>query len=424
MRILVLASYVPSHYKGAEIRLLHLLRHLSRRHEITLWAINRRGVPEDEVAALLPGCELVLQEWPAYNRGQIAGRIGRSGWYRWLENQQANFGPKPSAINKIYHSALARRLDGLLAERAFDLIHVNQIMVWQYLPRPAKTPVILCNDNVWTDLAERDWQAASGVLDRFFKKNDAGKMRRYETKALTSADHCVVVSREDEILTRQLAPETPISIIPNGVDTDYFRPSPETSGPPNLVFTGAMGWPPNADAMIYFCRDILPLIRREFPAVQLTIAGLQPSDDVKELAQDPQIHVTGFVPDVRPFVAGASVYIVPLRSGSGTRLKILEAMAMGKAIVSTPIGAEGLEVVDGRHLILADRPQDFAEAVCRLLKDPTRRQALGQAGRQLVEQTYDWKTIAAGLDNVYHQTVRSGSPERPRMPAQTVRPEG
>lgn len=405
MRVLVLASYVPSLYKGAEIRLLHLLRHLSRSHEVTLWAVNRRGVPEEEIAALLPDCELALQDWPPLTQGGIRGRIGRSGLYRCFEQARRLFSPKPSAIAKIYHPALKIRLEKLLAERRFDLIHVNQIMVWQYLPQPVTTPVILCKDNVWTDLAEVEAQAATGILSRRLKQIDAARMRRYETQAVESSNHCVVVSEADAGLMQQLAPAAPLSVIPNGVDIDYFRPSSETAERPHLVFTGAMGWPPNADAVLYFGREILPNIQSRFPEVQLFIVGLHPPEAVKALGQQPHIHVTGFVDDVRPYMGNAAVYVVPLRSGSGTRLKILEALAMGKAVVSTTIGAEGLEVVDGQHLLLADEPQEFAAAVCELLQNPARRQALGKAGRALVEAAYDWKAIAAELDNVYHQVV-------------------
>ncbi|MCI0575012.1 MAG: glycosyltransferase family 4 protein [Chloroflexi bacterium] len=412
MRVLVLASYVPSFYKGAEIRLLHLLRHLSSRHEITLWAINRRGVPAGEIAALLPHCRLELQDFHSPEHNRLVARLRRSGWRQWLQQRRS---PLPLVIDRIYRPALQARLNTLLASQHFDLIHVNQIMVWQYLPRPVVTPVLLCTDNAWADLAEQEWRAIPQWLPRRRKKAEAHKMRRYEKLAVESSDHCVVVSGRDGELIRQLAPATPISLIPNGVDTGYFRPAPELAGgdsPPRLVFTGAMGWPPNAEAMTYFCRDTLPAIRGEFPAVQMDIVGLQPPPDILALGQQPNIRVTGFVPDVRPYIAEATVYVVPLRQGSGTRLKILEALAMGKAVVSTTIGAEGLEVTDGRHLLIADEPQDFAARVCELLRDPSRRQALGQAGRTLVEACYDWRAIAAGLDAVYHQVRGQGTRQR------------
>lgn len=405
MRILVLASYVPSLYKGAEIRLLHLLKNLSRQHEITLWAINRRGVGKEEIAALLPDCKLLLQAWPSQNRGGFPGRIFRSFWYRQLKDWHAHFGPKPTAVNKIYHPGLKDNLEALLEKSCFDLIHVNQIMVWQYLPPAINIPVILCKDNVWADLAEREWAAADGRMARYFKKQTAEKMRRYEGLAVKSSTRCVVVSHEDKTLIQQMAPETTISVIPNGVDTTYFRPSQKTAEAPHLVFTGTMSWLPNADAMIFFCNTILPLVRGLFPEVLVTIVGLHPPKEVRALAKDPYIRVTGFVEDVRPYIDEAAVYIVPLRSGSGTRLKILEALAMGKAVVSTRIGAAGLAVTDGRHILLADEPESFAEKICRLLKDPERRRALGRAGRTLVESVYDWKAVAAELDQVYHETV-------------------
>jgi sugar transferase (PEP-CTERM/EpsH1 system associated) len=401
MRVLVLASYIPSYYKGAEIRLLHLLRHLSRPHEMTLWAINRRGVAAEEIAALLPDCRLELQPFPP-PKGRLAARLRRS---RWFQRYRSLLQSRPPAVANIYHPALQSRLKHFVALNEFDLIHVNQIMVWQYLPRPVATPVLLCKDNAWADLAEREWQATRQWLPRQVKRVEAGNMRRYEKAAVESSDHCVVVSERDKELIHQLAPNTPLSVVPNGVDTEQFQPSPEPAGPPHLVFTGAMGWQPNAEAMIYFCREILPAVRTRFPDVQLSIVGLHPPPEVVALGEQPHIHVTGFVPDVRPYIAEATVYIAPLRLGSGTRLKILEAMAMGKAVVSTTIGAEGLAVTDGCHLMIADEAADFATRICELLADPARRQALGQAGRALVETCYDWRAVAASLDGVYRQVV-------------------
>jgi sugar transferase (PEP-CTERM/EpsH1 system associated) len=407
VRVLVLASYIPSYYKGAEIRLLHLLRNLSARHEITLWAINRRGVPVEEIAALLPDCRLLLQEFPPLGQNRLAAKIGYSRVYRWWLQRRPLLRPLPAAVDTIFRPALKERLEAFLASEQFDLIHVNQIMVWKYLPLPVETPVLLCKDNAWADLAEREWQAAAGWLPRRLKKVEADKMHRYEQQAVSAADHCVVVSERDKELIHQLSPDTPISVVPNGVDTDYFQPTSEPNDFPKLVFTGAMGWPPNVDAMLYFGRQILPLIRQEFPQVQMTIAGLHPPEELLALGQQANIRVTGFVPDVRPYIAEAAVYVVPLRLGSGTRLKILEALAMGKAVVSTSIGAEGLEVNHNEHLIIADEPEEFARSVSELLKEPSRRQALGRAGRTVVEACYDWKAVSADLEKIYRHVARS-----------------
>jgi len=185
-----------------------------------------------------------------------------------------------------------------------------------------------------------------------------------------------------------------------GVDTTYFAPQPAPpDAPPQLVFTGSMDWIPNEDAMTFFCQDILPLIRAQRPDVQLSIVGRAPTPAVQRLADIPGVRVTGRVDDVRDYVGNAAVYIVPIRIGGGTRLKIYEAMGMAKAVVSTTIGAEGLPVTDGSDLLLADTAEHFASAVLQLLSDPARRVQLERAARELVVTRYDWSAVAGQLED-------------------------
>jgi glycosyltransferase involved in cell wall biosynthesis len=182
-----------------------------------------------------------------------------------------------------------------------------------------------------------------------------------------------------------------------GVDTEFFSPRGPAAGK-RLVFTGSMDWLPNEDAMTYFCRDILPLIRAQEPDVAVSIVGRAPTPAVTRLAEDAGIEVTGRVDDVRGYIEQAAAYIVPIRIGGGTRLKIFEAMAMGKAVVSTTVGAEGLPVTHGENVLIADDPTSFARDVVRLLRDPARRVQLERAARQLVVERYDWSAVAAQLD--------------------------
>jgi glycosyltransferase involved in cell wall biosynthesis len=218
----------------------------------------------------------------------------------------------------------------------------------------------------------------------------------------------LAVSEADRDTFARLYPgaaTAPIHVVPTGVDTTFFAPadaSPEAASPRgsrSLIFTGSMDWLPNADAMLFFCRDILPLIRAEEPDVALSIVGRAPTPAVRRLAADHGVEVTGRVDDVRPYMREAAVYVVPLRIGGGTRLKIFEAMAMAKAVVSTAVGAEGLPVTGGEHLLLADEPRGFARAVVRLLRDLDRRRAIEQAARQLVVSQYDWSVVAGDLES-------------------------
>jgi len=226
------------------------------------------------------------------------------------------------------------------------------------------------------------------------------RMLAYEDNALQRFDGILTVSDADSETFHRLYPDVcvkPMWVIPTGVDTDYFAPDGTSPSGPRLVFTGSMDWLPNEDAMLYFCREVLPLIRAEEPRARLTIVGRTPTPAVRALA-DEHIEVTGTVADVRPFVRRASVYVVPLRIGGGTRLKIFEAMAMGQAVVSTTVGAEGLPITGGEHALIADGPRAFADAVLSLLRDSRRREALATAARKLVVDHHDWSVAAGVLD--------------------------
>jgi len=227
-------------------------------------------------------------------------------------------------------------------------------------------------------------------------------MLRYEARALRRFDGVLAVSDADRQSFARLYPDAvrrPIHVVQTGVDTDYFTPTHEPPRASHIVFTGSMDWLPNEDAMLFFCDQVLPRIRAEMPAARLSIVGRAPTPAVRRLADAAAVRVTGRVDDVRPFMSEAAVYVVPLRIGGGTRLKIFEAMAMGKAVVSTTVGAEGLPVISGEHLLLADDPAAFARAVTTLLRDATLRARLGCAARSLVLERYDWSAVAGSMED-------------------------
>ncbi len=215
----------------------------------------------------------------------------------------------------------------------------------------------------------------------------------------------MAVSEADRALLAARAPGADIRAIPTGVDTSYFHPNGAAEAPATLVFTGSMDWYPNEDAILYFLDAILPEVRREVPGVSLAVVGRDPTDRLRAAGSAAGICVTGTVSDVRPYVAEAAVYVVPLRVGGGTRLKIFEALAMGKAVVSTRVGAEGLPIVSDRHFLQADSPAAFAQAVISLLKDADRRRALGLAGRRLVEERYSWSQVTREFEGHCQELV-------------------
>ena len=219
-------------------------------------------------------------------------------------------------------------------------------------------------------------------------------MRRHEASACRQSAMTITVSDVDRDILMADAPDARVTSIPTGVDTTYFAPNPSNEIPTELVFTGGMDWYPNEDGILHFIDEILPRVRREIPPVSLTVVGRNPTNRIKEAAARVGVTITGTVKDVRPYVNRSAVYIVPLRIGGGTRMKIFEALAMGKPVVSTTVGAEGLPLTDGTHFVQADRAEDFAHAVVTLLKDPAKRKSLGAAGRKLVEERYSWVQVA------------------------------
>jgi len=224
----------------------------------------------------------------------------------------------------------------------------------------------------------------------------------------------VAVSDLDAQHLRELAPQAHVSTVPNGVDTSYFAAQGLPRKPAHLVFVGGFTWFPNLDAIRYFCDDVLPLVTRAVPDLRLTVIGRQPDTPVvEEMGRNPHVHLTGQVDDIRPYVDEAAAYIVPLRIGGGTRLKILDALAMSKAIISTSVGCEGLAVEDGKNIVIADTPQALSEAIVRLFKHPEEAQAIGLRGRELVEQRYDWAAVAKGLMASYAQAVGHSRPGMP-----------
>jgi glycosyltransferase involved in cell wall biosynthesis len=245
-------------------------------------------------------------------------------------------------------------------------------------------------------------------------------MIRAEQNYLKLADHVLAVSENDRDEFVSFLDPTRLTVIPTGVDTEFFQPSPEEEAPDSIVFTGSMDWLPNEDAMVYFIEQILPLIRNELPQASLKVVGRKPSRRLQELAaRKPGVELTGWVEDVRPHVARGAVCVVPLRIGGGTRLKIFEAMAMGKAVVSTSIGAEGLPVQHSQDILLADDPAEFAHSVVSLLRNSSERKRLGVAARKLVEENYGWPKIARTFAAVLAQVVEKqhGTGVRAAQPA-------
>jgi sugar transferase (PEP-CTERM/EpsH1 system associated) len=313
-------------------------------------------------------------------------------------------GSVPFPILNYETPRMTDELAARLARHAYDVIQVENLHVAQYA-LSAKVPTVLDLFGVESAVMARYAERAGNALRRAYAGLTARKLARYERQVCPRFTECLAVSEDDRRLLQGAGIEA-VTVIPNGVDVEAFRPDPTCAvAPDRLVFTGRMDYHANVDGIVWFCREIWPRVRAARPNLQLQIVGGHPTSEVRQLAQHAGVEVTGFVKDVRPYLAEATVAVVPLRVGGGTRLKILEMLALGKTVVSTSIGAEGLAVRSGRELLIGDGPEGFAEQVERGLADAGLRERLGTAGRRLVEAEYDWGAIARRLEDVYADCV-------------------
>lgn len=378
--------------KGGKLRTWHLMRHLARRHEITYLAFAHPDEPADNIA----GMREVASRVEVVPRAEVTKHsprfFARVAWH--LAD------PLPYAVAQYRSRAYRRRLDSLLATGGFDLVVADFLVSAVNLPRRLPCPAVLFTHNVESEIWRRHAETATGLRKALYA-TQYRRMLRYEGDALRRFDGLLAVSDADRDTFVRLYPGVrpeAIDVVATGVDTEYFAPAPEDTSSTELVFTGSMDWLPNEDGMAWFVRDVLPLVRAEVPDARLSIVGRSPSPAVMKLASEPGVRVTGRVDDVRPYIGDAAVFVVPLRIGGGTRLKIFEAMAMAKAVVSTTVGAEGLPVTDGRDVLIADDAAAFARATVRLLRDLGERRRLEQAARTLVAEHFDWSVVARDLD--------------------------
>jgi glycosyltransferase involved in cell wall biosynthesis len=267
-------------------------------------------------------------------------------------------------------------------------------------------PRLLFQHNVEAQITKRHLTRSKNIISRLFWTLQHKRMYRHEGEMCREFDGTIVVSEEDKRLIKQWYSAKNIYTIPTGVDTDYYLPSYNVKNVYQLVFTGSMDWLPNDDAIFWFISEIYPEIKKKIPQTNLVIVGRNPSKRIEKIIkQYSDITLTGWVEDTRPYISESSVYIVPIRIGGGTRMKIYEALSMGKALVSTTIGAEGLPITNDVHYLLADNETEFINAVVELLRDPDKRDRLGRTARQLVHNNYRWEIVADKFYNICETVI-------------------
>ena len=399
MKLLFLTPQLPyPPHQGTTIRNYNLIRELAARHEIHLFSFATDALSEEQKAGLA-FCR-AIHTWPAPTRSMRARTLSTL------------ISAKPDMALRLESAAAHQKLAALLREERFAAIQVEGIEMAPYLLQTAqdtRESVLVFDDhNAEYILQRRAFETDRSIprrwLGALYSFAQWQKLCRYERDTCLRADHVIAVSSADAQALQQLAPSLQPCVIPNGVDLDYYQGAsahPPLPHAPALVFTGKMDFRPNVDAVLWFSQMVLPLIRRQMPAAHFYIVGQSPHRRLSVLSQDSQITLTGYVPDTRPYIAGAEVYVIPLRIGGGTRLKVLEAMAMSKAIVSTTLGCEGIGLRDGQEAWLADTPAAFAERVLELLRAPEKRRVAGHQARRFVETHYDWRAIAPRLESLY-----------------------
>jgi len=380
--------------KGGKLRTWHLMRHLAERHEITYLSFADPHTSPAEREGMREVCAH-LQIVPRTDAAK-----GSMAFY--ADAAARLFDPLPYAVGKYRSVEYRDKVDSLLATGRFDLVVCDFLVPAVNMPADLPCPSVLFTHNVEAEIWRRHYESQIDPVRRFLFKQQWRRMLRFEAEAMSRFDRVLAVSDTDgDTLQRLYENElhAPVVTVATGVDTNFFAPpSVAAVTPHHLVFTGSMDWIPNEDAMKHFCADILPRIRAQQPGVTLSIVGRAPTPAVQRLAETAGVDVTGRVDDVRGYIGRAAVYVVPIRIGGGTRLKIFEAMGMGKAVVSTTVGAEGLPVTHGKDVWIADTPDAFADAVVSLLRDPARRVQLERSARELVVTHYDWSAVAVQLE--------------------------
>jgi polysaccharide biosynthesis protein PslH len=384
MRILMLAHRIPyPPHTGDKIRAYQIARHLARGHDLTLGFViddagDRSGL--DALRRDIPDLEWGSLWKPAAVARGLAG-LGRG---------------RSLSIAYFRSSRLARRVARRLRDQPYDAVYVSSSPMVEYV-RGTALPVVMdfvdVDSDKWAQYARHSRPPLSWLY-----RMEGRRLQAAEAAIARWASLCLLATSAEETLLRSFAPWAKTAVIPNGIDLEYFRPAERRATAPGVIFTGAMDYMPNVDAVRYFCDEILPRVRREVPDTRFYIVGLNPTAEVRALADGANVIVTGTVPDVRPYYERASVCVAPLRIGRGVQNKVLQAMALGMPVVASSVAQRGLLAEPGRHLHVEDDPAAFASLVVRLLGSPEERLAMGRRARAFVEGHHAWDTSGARLD--------------------------
>jgi sugar transferase (PEP-CTERM/EpsH1 system associated) len=398
MRVLNITDTIPYPViSGAPLRSYSLLKRVAIEHELWLAAFIETPEHAKGVIHMLDFCKSV--ETAQAQGGRALTRP--FALFRYILEG------KPPDLRFMHSAELASKIRRLVSKVDFDIVqieHGNMAMYLETLPSALHDRTVWMLHDVDFSKYDRISRIERKLARKLRLRLHSYMMQRWKPCYAERFGRCITVSESDKKLLITNNPSLQVGVVPNGVDTSAYQPLPEENTPPALIFIGNMGYRPNVDAVLYFFQDVLPEVRRVIPEVEMWIVGINSGPEIRRLSGD-NVIVTGKVDDVRPYYSRSKVCVVPLRAGGGTRLKILEAMALGRPVVSTAIGCEGLDVIDGEHLFIADNHEQFVKKTVLLLTDEALRQRITSNARRLVETDYDWDVIANKLVQIYSEIV-------------------
>lgn len=407
MKVLWLSHLIPWPPSGGVLqRSYNLLREVAGRHDIHLLALHQRA---QLASARLPEARKVLEALGVkVEIFPIPADASRLRWGLMLAGGLLR--ATPYDVNWLRSRCLHERTLELSKGKAFDCIHVDTLGMAPYAKPFARTPMALNHHNVESQMMERRARNETSVLRRSLLAYEARRLARYERRVCPAAAVNIVVSELDAERLRRVAGPVGSVVVENGVDVGFFRPTGRVDErPKSLVFAGGMSWYPNREAVLFLAREIWPRLVAADPEHSLRVVGAHPPREILELAgRDERVTAPGFVDDVRPEIEAASIYVCPIRDGGGTRLKILDALAMGRPLVATHLAVEGIALREGEHYLPAETPEEFVEQILRLDRDAGLRVRLAQAGRSLMEQRCAWPVVGERLDRAWHRAADQG----------------
>lgn len=404
-RVLFLSQCLPfPPDSGVTNRTYHILQELQRSFDVTLVAFSRRNHQRD-AAARANATQALSRELSAVEE-PVAIEAEWSLGKKLRIHLASLLSGKAYTFFEYGNPAFGSELKRALEREPPDIVHVDSMDLFRWLPLLPDVPIACTHHNVESDLLRLRAEHITNPALGAYVALQARRVERVERELCPRVAMNVMTSDVDASRIRALAPGSRTAVVPNGVDTNFFCPTPEDAVVPGrITFLGPTYMFPNRDGIEFFLASIWPMVRNECPEATLHLIGKTPLRDKEEFESTAGVTSQGYVPDIRPHFSAAACSVVPLRVGGGTRLKILDAWAMGKAVVSTSVGCEGLNAVDGDNILIRDRPADFATAVAQVLRDSELRQRLSRGGRETSERVYAWPVIGRKLTSLYNEML-------------------